>query len=60
MADLDTSEIDDEKFYEVHLLHTIELAPNDFARPGEHVRLRGDIVKLHADKIEQATETHEG
>lgn len=56
----DTSGIDDAKFYTVTLTGSLEITPKDFAHPGDHVRLRGDLVKLHVDMITEAVETNEG
>lgn len=59
MPALDTSKIDEEKFYRVKLKKPIEITPNNFASPGSVVNLRGDLVKTFSEDIMEANETEE-
>lgn len=56
MPALDTSSVDDEKFYNVVLSKPIEITKDNYANPGSDVRLRGDLVKAHAEDIVEAAE----
>lgn len=59
MPALDTSKIDDDKFYQVKLKKPIEITPNNFANPGSVVNLRGDLVKTFSEDIVEAAATEE-